>query len=166
MLGTDLATGLRFEEATRRLVQDGPNELRAAKVTSLWRRTLAQFQDPLVNLLPIAVVIALIAWMVEGRVGWSVDAIVIAAVVLLTAALGFAQEARAEGAVAALARMTAASSALLRDGREQRVPSAQLLRGDLLVLGDASRGDRFCSRLHRVLCFIGLPAALKVSCPE
>lgn len=135
-LGTDLATGLRSDEATRRLVQDGPNELRAAKVKPLWRRILAQFQDPLVYLLLIAIVIALIAWMVEGRVGWPVDAIVVAAVVLLNAALGFAQETRAEGAVAALARMTAASSAVLRDGREQRVPSAQLVRGDLLVLGE------------------------------
>ncbi|MDP1968957.1 MAG: cation-translocating P-type ATPase, partial [Burkholderiaceae bacterium] len=101
-----------------------------------WRRVLAQFEDPLVYLLLVAMAIALIAWTVEGRVGWPVDGIVIAAVLLLNGAIGFAQEARAEGAVAALARMTAASSAVLRDGREQRVPSAQLVRGDVLLLGE------------------------------
>ncbi len=135
-LGTDLESGLSSREAARRLAQDGPNELRAATVQPVWRRILAQFEDPLVYLLLVAVAIALIAWVVEGRVGWPVDGIVIAAVVLLNGALGFAQEVRAEGAVAALARMTAASSAVLRDGREQRVPSAQLVRGDLLVLGE------------------------------
>jgi Ca2+-transporting ATPase len=45
--------------------------------------------------------------------------------------------------VAALARMTAVTSAVLRDGRLQRIPSAQLVRGDLLVLaeGDAVGAD-------------------------
>jgi magnesium-transporting ATPase (P-type) len=62
--------------------------------------------------------------MIEGRVGWPVDAIVIALVLLLNGALGYAQEARAESAVAALARMTAASSAVLRERQAQRVASA------------------------------------------
>ncbi|HET7526268.1 MAG TPA: HAD-IC family P-type ATPase, partial [Burkholderiaceae bacterium] len=142
-LGVDLERGLSSQEASRRLARDGPNELRAATVQPIWRRILAQFEDPLVYLLLVAVAIALIAWAVEGRVGWPVDGIVITAVVLLNGALGFAQEARAEGAVAALARMTAAGSTVLRNGLEQRVPSAQLVRGDLLVLreGDTVGAD-------------------------
>jgi potassium/sodium efflux P-type ATPase len=135
-LGADLAQGLSSREASRRLAQDGPNALRAAAVRPLWRRLLTQFQDPLVYLLLVAVAIALVAWLIEGRVGWPVDAIVIGVVVLLNATLGFVEEARAENAVAALARMTAVSSTVLRDGREQRVPSAQLVRGDVLVLGE------------------------------
>src|SRR5262245_9267549 len=135
-LGADLENGLSSREASRRLAQDGPNELRAAPVQPTWRRILAQFEDPLVYLLLVAMAIALIAWVVEGAVGWPVDAIVITTVVLLNGALGFVQEARAERAVAALARMTAASSTVLRDGREQRLPSADVVRGDLLVLGE------------------------------
>ena len=50
--------------------------------------------------------------------------------------LGYVQEAKAENAVAALARMTAVTSAVVRDGQVQRVPSAELVRGDLLVLGE------------------------------
>jgi magnesium-transporting ATPase (P-type) len=142
-LAVDPAQGLPRAEVLRRLGQDGPNELRAAPVRPLWRRMLAQFQDPLVYLLLVAVVIALVAWAIEGRVGWPVDAIVITLVLLLNAVLGYVQEARAENALAALARMTAVTSTVLRDGQEQRVPSAQLVRGDVLVLseGDAVGAD-------------------------
>ena len=135
-LQTDLDQGLTPQEASRRLAQDGPNELRAVVRVPAWRRALAQFQDPLVVLLLAAIAIALVAWAVEGRPGWPVDAVVIAVVVLLNAALGHAQEVKAENAVAALARMTAASSAVLRGGQRARVPSAELVRGDVLLLGE------------------------------
>ena len=135
-LGADLDQGLTPQEAAQRLLNDGPNELRAAARRPAWRRALAQFQDPLVILLLAAIAIALIAWVIEGRAGWPVDAIVIAVVVLLNAALGHAQEAKAENAVAALGQMTAANSAVLRGGQRVRVPSAELVRGDVLLLGE------------------------------
>ena len=113
---TDLQGGLASAEAARRLAADGPNELRAAPPMHWWRRVLAQLHDPLVYLLLVAVAVALAAWLHEGRPGWPVDAIVIAAVVALNAILGVAQEAKAANAVAALARMSAATSTVLRDG--------------------------------------------------
>jgi P-type Ca2+ transporter type 2C len=134
--GADLERGLTAVEAERRLAQDGRNVLRGAPPTPTWRRMLAHFQDPLIYLLLAAIVIALAAWWLEGRVGWPVDAIVIAAVVLLNGALGFMQEAKARNAVAALARMTEATSAVMRDGVALRVPSAELVRGDVLLLGE------------------------------
>lgn len=142
-LGVDVENGLSAQEAARRLAQNGPNELRAAPRAPAWRRALAQFQDPLIYLLLAAVAIALLAWWVEGRVGWPVDAIVIAAVVLLNGVIGHVQEAKAQDAVAALAKMTAATSGVLRDGKPQRVPSAEIVRGDVLVLaeGDAVGAD-------------------------
>ena len=135
-VGSDLVHGLTSQDAIRRLEQDGLNELRAAPAQPRWRRILAQFADPLVDLLLAAVVIALVAWVIEGRSGWPVDALVISMVVLLNGVLGYIQEARAENAVAALARLTAVTSAVLRDGQAQRVPSARLVRGDILVLGE------------------------------
>jgi Ca2+-transporting ATPase len=65
-----------------------------------------------------------------------VDAIVIAAIVVLNAILGYTQEAKAENAVAALGRMTAAASTVVRGGELKTVPSAELVRGDVLVLGE------------------------------
>ena len=140
---TDVDKGLTSAEAARRLLENGPNTLRAMARVPGWRRLLAHFQDPLIYLLLAAIGIALLAWAIEGREGWPVDAIVIAVVVLVNGVLGFAQEARAEQAVAALARMTTASAAVLRDGRTQRVPGAELVCGDMLLLteGDAVGAD-------------------------
>ena len=135
-LGTDLDKGLTSQEASRRLAQDGPNELRAAAPRAVWRRVLSHFQDPLVYLLLAAIAVSLVAWTIEGKAGWPVDAIVISLVVVLNAALGYLQEAKAENAVAELARVTAVTSAVMRDGRLLRTPSAELVRGDLLVLGE------------------------------
>jgi potassium/sodium efflux P-type ATPase len=132
----DPDNGLSAREAMRRLARDGSNELRAAAPPPAWQRLLAQFHDPLVYLLLGATGVALLAWLVEGRTGWPVDAVVIATIVVLNALLGYAQEAKARDAVAALSRMTAVTSAVVRDGEMQRVPSAQLVRGDVLVLGE------------------------------
>ena len=139
--------GLSTKEAANRLTQDGPNELLAAPRPPLWRRLLAQFQDPLIYLLLVAVAIALVAWWVEvgpdQTRGWPIDAMVIAAVVLLNAAIGHVQEAKAQNAVAALAKMTAATATVLRDGKPQRLPSAELVCGDVLLLaeGDSVGAD-------------------------
>ncbi len=142
-LGVDRRLGLLTEEAGRRLAQNGPNALRSAEASPFWHRIAAQFRDPLVCLLMGAVVVALAAWLIEGRSGWPVDAMVITAVLLLNAALGVMQESRAADAVAALARMTAPTSSVLRDGERRRIASADLVPGDILLLeeGDAVGAD-------------------------
>ena len=163
-LGTEPDQGLGADEAARRLQADGRNELRATPPVPLWRRALAQLQDPLVYLLGAAAAVALAAWWFEGRgrpgvAGWPLDAIVIACVVLLNAVLGWLQEAKAAQAVAALARMTVATSAVLRDGTVARVPSAELVKGDILVLaeGDAVGAD---ARLTQAAALMLLEAPL------
>jgi len=148
VLGTDLELGLSAEEAAKRLRAGGANELRAAPLVPAWRRALAQLQDPLVYLLGVAAAVALAAWWFEGRglqgaAGWPLDAIVIICVVALNAVLGWLQETKAAQAVAALAKMTTATSAVLRGGAVDRVPSTELVKGDVLVLaeGDAVGAD-------------------------
>ena len=141
--GVDLAHGLTSADASLRLSRDGPNQLAAAVALPFWRRFLTHFQDPLIYLLCAAVLISLAAWAFEGRAGWPVDAIVIALVILLNGILGYLQEAKAQDAVAALSTMTAPSAAVVRDGRLTRVASAELVRGDILMLaeGDAVAAD-------------------------
>ena len=163
-LGTDLERGLSTEEAGKRLATDGRNELRAVPPVPTWRRVLAQLQDPLVYLLGAAAAVALAAWWFEGRgedgvAGWPLDAMVIAVVVVLNAVLGWLQEAKAAQAVAALAKMTTATSAVLRGGAVARVPSAELVKGDLLVLaeGDAVGAD---ARLTQAAALRVLEASL------
>ncbi len=81
--------------------------------------------------------------MVEGRDGLPFDAIAIAVIVLLNAVLGSAQRARAEHAVEALARMSATTATVVRDGARRRVPTSELVVGDVLVLaeGDTVAAD-------------------------
>ncbi len=142
-LGVDPRVGLSPAEAARRLAADGPNELRGKPPVPAWQRFLRQFQDPLIYLLFVAIGIATVAWLLEGATGVPVDAVVIAAIVVLNAVIGFVQENRASDAVAALAQMTAATSTVLRGGELVTVPSAELVRGDILVLaeGDAVGAD-------------------------
>ena len=142
-LAVDPAVGLSSTEAAGRLQRDGPNELRAKPPVPLWRKVLAQFQDPLIYLLSGAVAISVAAWLAESAVGLPIDAIVITAIVVLNGALGFIQENKAERAVAALQSMTAATSTVLRDGELHTTPSRDLVRGDILVLneGDAVGAD-------------------------
>lgn len=137
-LDVDPGQGLTSQEVQRRLEEHGPNELRSRDAVPLWRRILAQFQDPLVYLLLVAVLVSLVIWVIEGMAGVPVDVVVIAAILILNAVIGFVQEAKAEDAVAALAEMTAASSSVLRDGRATTVASAELVPGDILLL---SEGD-------------------------
>ena len=75
---------------------------------------------------------------VSAALGERLDGIVIVAIVLLNAVIGFFQEYRAEQAVAALTKMTAPRAHVIRDGRARIVPAAEIVRGDLLVL---SEGD-------------------------
>jgi P-type Ca2+ transporter type 2C len=142
-LGTDARRGLSTAEASARLARLGPNRLEAPAAVRVWRKVLAQFAEPLVYLLIAAVVVSLVAWVLEGRQEIPFEAIVISVIVVLNAVLGYVQEARAEQAVAALQRMTAATAGVVRGGREERVPAADLVPGDILLLaeGDAVGAD-------------------------
>ena len=126
-----------------RLARFGPNRLEAAERVPAWRKFLGQFADPLIYLLLAAVVVSLVAWVLEGGEAAPYDAIVIAAIVVANAVLGYVQEARAEQAVAALQRMSAATAGVVRDGREERIPAAEVVPGDILMLaeGDAVAAD-------------------------
>jgi magnesium-transporting ATPase (P-type) len=142
-LDADVDRGLSAREAEARLARFGPNVLEAAEPVPTWRKLLSQFENPLVYLLLGAVAVSLAAWALEGGEEVPYEAIVIAAIVVLNAVLGYVQEARAEQAVAALQRMAAATAGVVRDGRELRIPAADVVPGDLLLLaeGDAVSAD-------------------------
>ena len=142
-VGTDPSTGLSDGEAVARLAQVGPNRLDSKPPVPGWQKLLAEFVDPLVFLLLAAVAISLVTWALEGAHGMPFEAMVIAVILVANAVLAYVQEARAEQAVAALQRMAAASSTVVRDGVEQRVPASDVVPGDVLLLteGDAISAD-------------------------
>jgi len=133
---TDAGAGLTSDEAARRLARHGPNRLDARAAVPAWRKLLAQFTDPLIYLLLVAVVVSAVAWWLEGAEGLPIEAIVIAAIVLANGILGFVQERQAEAAVAALQRMAAPTARVVRDGREQRIGAEEVVPGDILLIGE------------------------------
>ena len=149
-LNVDPDQGLEETEAARRLEEFGPNELAGAPPVPAWRKFLQQFKDPLVYLLLVATVISLVAWVVErshpasgGGEPLPFDAIVIMIILILNAALGYAQEAKAERAVDALASMTAPRASVLRDGQVVSLETGRIVPGDVVVLaeGDSVGAD-------------------------
>jgi Ca2+-transporting ATPase len=142
-LGTNAQHGLTNAVARARLARDGPNELAAEQPVPAWRRFAAQFQDVLVILLLVATAISAGLWVYERDAAWPYEALAIFAVVLLNAAMGYVQEARAEAAVTALRAMSAAHAAVIRDGVRRSAAAADLVAGDLILIeeGDTIPAD-------------------------
>ena len=142
-LATDVRRGLPSDEARTRLERYGPNELASEPPVPAWRRFLAQFQDVLVVLLLVATAISALLWVYERDTSLPYEAIAIFAIVLLNAVLGYVQESRAEAAVAALRALSAAEAAVIRGGERRRVPAADLVPGDLILIeeGDTVPAD-------------------------
>lgn len=139
--------GLTADEAQARLEKNGKNKLAEGKRTPLWRKFLAQLADPMIIILICAAAVSAIIAVVEthghATVGDFADVIIIMAVVLINATLGVLQESKAEAAIEALKQMTAATTKVLRDGRQISVRSEDLVVGDIIVLeaGDAVPAD-------------------------
>lgn len=133
--------GLTAEEAGRRLAQYGPNKLQEGRKKSLLARFLAELADPMTLILIAAAVISGVTAFYAGES--FADVIIIMAVVIVNAVLGVVQESKAEAAIAALQEMAAATSKVLRDGRQVTLHSEALVPGDIVVLeaGDAVPAD-------------------------
>jgi P-type Ca2+ transporter type 2C len=142
-LGTDARGGLGEAEARARLQRWGRNELTAERAVPSWRKFLAQFQDVLVILLLAATSISAALWLYERESALPYEAMAIFAVVLLNAVMGHVQESRAEQAVAALRRMSAAHANVVREGARRSVSASELVPGDIILLeeGDTIPAD-------------------------
>jgi len=142
-LDTHLDAGLSTAEVEQRRRVFGDNEIEGATTASSLQRLLTQLRDPLVLLLLFAIAVSFVAWWFDGAEDTPTDAIVIAAIVTLNAALGYWQETKALVAVEALRTMTTSHSTVRRDGRLSSIPNPELVPGDIVLLaeGDAVGAD-------------------------
>ena len=127
LLDSDLDAGLIIDEALGRLARDGPNEIREQGQRSLFGMIAAQLSD-------FMILILMAAALVSGTIGDAEDAIVIVAIVLLNAAVGFIQDFRAERAMAALRRLADPVAIVVRGGRRRTIASPEIVRGDIVLL--------------------------------
>jgi len=131
-LAVDCASGLGDAEVAARLVRYGPNRLTETPGKPAWRRFADQLMQPLVLVL-------IAAGVVTAALGEWVDAGVIFGVVLVNAIIGYWQEAKAEGALAALAKSVATPVTVRRGGQRLQLEAGQLVPGDVVLL---AAGDR------------------------
>jgi magnesium-transporting ATPase (P-type) len=130
-LGTGPA-GLHEKAAADKLESYGPNRLPEAKRVSRVVILLRQFASPLIYILLIAAAVTFA--LAEYK-----DTIVIAAVLLFNAIIGFIQESRAEESVRALQKMIVPQARVVREGREREISSEGLVPGDIVLLASGAK---------------------------
>ena len=133
--------GLSSQQAQEVFAKNGPNKLDEAEKITILQRFIAQLKDPMIIILLAAAAVSFATSLYSGES--FTDVIIILAVVLLNAVMGVYQESKAEKAIEALSKMTAATSKVIRDGKQIVIESSQLVEGDVIVLeaGDAVPAD-------------------------
>lgn len=137
-VGSDLVQGLTAEAIARRYETDGWNELPVKPGKPAWLRFLLQFHQPLLYIL-------LMAGAVKAFLGSWTNAAVIWGVTLLNAIIGYVQEAKAEDAIASLAKAVTTEATVLREGQTLQIPSRNLVVGDIVLL---TSGDKIPADLR------------------
>lgn len=133
-------SGLTEAVAHERLMRFGPNLLPQPKRQGPLRRFLAQFNNVLIYVLLVAVIIT-------ALLGHWIDAQVILAVVLVNAIIGFLQEGKAENALEAIRDMLAPKASVIREGHRRTVPAGELVQGDIVLL---EAGDRVAADIRLI----------------
>ena len=135
MLDAD-KNGLSSERAEELLKMNGENVLQESKKKSALRVFAEQFADLLVIILIIAAIISMVSGNVEST-------IVIFAVITMNAILGTVQHEKAEKSLASLKTLSAPTAKVLRGGVKGEIPSAQIVKADILLLeaGDLVTAD-------------------------
>lgn len=134
-------SGLNSSEADERLRKFGKNKLIEQKKRSTILRFLDQIKDPMILVLLAAALLSFATAIYQKES--PADVFIILFVVILNSVLGVIQENKAEEAIDALKKMTAATSKVKRDGKIINIKSEDLVRGDIIILeaGNAVPAD-------------------------
>ncbi len=124
--------GLKASEASLRLSEYGPNKIKSRKRRTSLIIFLEQFKSFLVILLLVATAISI-------ALGLLTDAMVIGAILILNAVLGFYQEYKAEKAIEALKKLIVTKVLVIRNRENLEIPIEQLVPGDIVVLEAGNR---------------------------
>ncbi len=130
------ADGLSSAEARQRLATYGANLLKRRERSDVLTLLLGQFKSPIILIL-------IGAALLSAFLGDKVDTIIILAIVLVSALLGFWQERGAAQAVEKLLAIVEVKTKVVRDGQEVEIPVGEVVPGDVVVLdaGDVLPGD-------------------------
>ena len=130
-LEVEATQGLSAEEAERRLAEHGENKLTEKKKETLLQKFLNQFKDVMIIILIVAAAISFAVSLYNREEGF-VEPILILLIVILNAALGVAQESKAEKALEALKKLSAPHARVVRGGKETVIDAMLLVPGDII----------------------------------
>lgn len=119
--------GLTKEEIIQKQKEFGENKLPEGKKTTLLQIILRQLLNPLIFILIAAAIVSI-------AIGEGKDAVFIFIVIFINCALGSYQEYNAEKSASSLQQMMRIKARVRRDGKEQEVPSEELVPGDVVLL--------------------------------
>jgi len=122
------ASGLKDAEVKKRLLEHGPNALAEGEKDPKWKKFLRQFTDALVIILLMAAVIT--ALLEPHHIDW----IVISAIVMINAIIGYLQEEKAEDAIERLKKLAAPKAMVFRSGKREEVKASELVPGDIIYM--------------------------------
>jgi Ca2+-transporting ATPase len=131
--------GLTDSEAKTRLEKQGPNELEEEE-ENLLETILEPFKEPMMLLL-------IATGIIYSIFGEPSDAVAIFIIIAIIGLVEVVQERRAENSIKALKSLTAPIVNVVREGREHRVSSSDLVSGDLVLL---EAGDRVSADIRLV----------------
>ena len=131
-LKTELKRGLSADEALHRLKTYGLNTLKETGGKSMFSILISQFTSFLI-------IILFIASFISFALGHVLDATLIMAIVVLNGIVGFIQEYRVEKTIQQLKKLVTTNVTLYRDGTLLKIPSSQLVPGDLIVLEEGQK---------------------------
>ena len=132
-LKTNVHMGLSEEEATKRLEQYGPNNLKEKKKESLFVKFIKQFNDFMIITLIVAAIISAVVSKMNGEADY-IDSIIIIAIVIFNAVMGLIQEEKAEKSLEALKKMSAPNAKVRRNGRVEEIEASKVVPGDIVIL--------------------------------
>ncbi|MFW9894986.1 MAG: cation-translocating P-type ATPase, partial [Candidatus Thorarchaeota archaeon] len=145
-MGASIENGLSEQEAQKRLEKYGKNELIKEKGKTALQIFIGQFKDFLIYLLFFAIIISIIIGIYEETthgIAWPseyTDAIVIAAILVVNAILGFYQEYQAERSLESLKKLAPHFAKVRRGGRVIEIGVEDVVPGDITLFEE---GDKF-----------------------
>ena len=119
--------GLTSAEANLRLSKYGKNLVEAKKNTELLSLLISQFKSPII-------VIFIFTSILSFFLGQAEDSLIIISIVIVSGLLGFWQEKGATDAITKLLEIVQIKTAVLRDSKQQEIPSEDVVPGDIVML--------------------------------
>ena len=124
--------GISEELAQNRLKSEGYNELPQPDRRTPLRIVIEVIREPMLMLL-------LASGIIYMFLGDTTDALILVALATMSVVITVVQESRTERVLEALRDLTSPRALVIRDGERKRIAGREVVRGDIIVLGEGDR---------------------------